>query len=134
MTQLVKERSEIRDQRSDARDQTDLSTLNSQPSTNYRISLLTGGADRPYALGLAAALTSIGLSVDFIGSDDLDLPELRSNRLVNFLNLRGDQNPGANLARKVARILTYYWRLIRYAATAKPKVFHILWNNKFELF
>jgi glycosyltransferase involved in cell wall biosynthesis len=107
-----------------------LSTINNQLSTT----LLTGGADRPYALGLTAALTSAGLSVDFIGSDDLDLPELRNNRLVNFLNLRGDQNPGANLARKVARILTYYWRLIRYAATAKPKVFHILWNNKFELF
>ncbi len=104
------------------------------PQSAIHISLLTGGADRPYALGLAVALTSAGLSVDFIGSDDLDLPELRNNRLVNFLNLRGDQNPGANLARKVGRILTYYWRLIRYAATAKPKVFHILWNNKFELF
>jgi D-inositol-3-phosphate glycosyltransferase len=98
------------------------------------IALLTGGADRPYALGLAAALTSAGLSVDFVGSDDLNLPELRNNRLVNFLNLRGDQNPGANLARKVARILTYYWRLIRYTVTAKPKILHILWNNKFELF
>jgi len=98
------------------------------------VTLLTGGADRPYALGLTAALTSAGLSVDFVGSDDLDLPELRNNRLVNFLNLRGDQNPGANPAQKVTRILTYYWRLIRYAAAAKPKVFHILWNNKFELF
>ncbi len=104
------------------------------PQSAIGISLLTGGADRPYALGLAAALTSSGLSVDFIGSDDLNLPELRNNRLVNFLNLRGDQNPGVNLARKVDRILIYYWRLIRYAATAKPKVFHILWNNKFELF
>ena len=28
----------------------------------------------------------------------------------------------------------YYVRLVRYAATAKPKLFHILWNNKFELF
>jgi len=28
----------------------------------------------------------------------------------------------------------YYAKLIRYAATAKPKIFHILWNNKFELF
>ena len=25
-------------------------------------------------------------------------------------------------------------RLIRYAATAKPRIFHILWNNKFETF
>ena len=96
--------------------------------------MLTGGADRPYALGLTAALTGQGMAIDFIGSDDLNLPELRNNHLVNFINLRGDQNPGANLPRKVARILTYYWRLIRYAATAKPKVFHILWNNKFELF
>ena len=98
------------------------------------MALLTGGADRPYALGLTAALTGQGMAVDFIGSDDLNLPELRNNHLVNFINLRGDQNPTANLPRKVARILTYYWRLIRYAATAKPKVFHILWNNKFELF
>ena len=28
----------------------------------------------------------------------------------------------------------YYGRLIRYAATAEPKSFHILWNNKFEYF
>src|SRR5713226_3868061 len=110
------------------------STLNHQLPTKCPVALLTGGSDKPYALGLAAALTSAGLSVDFIGSDDLNLSELRNNRLVNFLNLRGDQNPGADLAQKVVRILTYYWRLIRYAATAKPKVFHILWNNKFELF
>src|ERR1700719_3563839 len=149
MTKLVDQKSAVNNRRIENREsrienrelgvsnpqsQTQLSTLNSQLSTNCHISLLTGGGDRPYALGLAAALTSAGLAVDFIGSDDPALPELRNNHLVNFLNLRGDQNPGANLARKVARILTYYWRLIRYAATAKPKVFHILWNNKFELF
>jgi len=104
------------------------------PHSAIHIALLTGGSDRPYVLGLVTALTSEGVLTDFVGSDDLDLPELRNNRLVNFLHLRGDQNPGANLARKVTRILTYYWRLIRYAATAKPKVFHILWNNRFELF
>ncbi len=32
------------------------------------------------------------------------------------------------------RVVLYYLRLIYYAATAQPKVFHILWNNKFELF
>jgi len=31
-------------------------------------------------------------------------------------------------------VLVYYARLIRYAAIAKPKIFHILWNNKFEFF
>ena len=43
------------------------------------IALLTGGGDKPYALGMAAALTSAGISVDFIGSDDLSVPELFNN-------------------------------------------------------
>ena len=56
-----------------------------------RISLLTGGGDKPYALGLAAALTSVGILVDFIGSDDLSAPEVLDNPRVSFLNLRRDQ-------------------------------------------
>ncbi|HZR64424.1 MAG TPA: glycosyltransferase family 4 protein [Terriglobales bacterium] len=99
-----------------------------------RVAVLTGGGDKPYALGMAAALTSEGISVDFIGSDDLSVPELLTNRRVNFLNLRGDQNPNATPTRKMARVCTYYWRLVCYSAKAKPKIFHILWNNKFQLF
>ena len=110
-----------------------LSTLNSQRSAP-RIALLTGGDDRPYVLGLVPALTSKGITLDLIGSNDLELPELLNNSSVNFLNLRGDQRSDANLASKVARVLRYYWRLVSYAVTARVKVFHILWNNKFELF
>src|SRR4029450_2893647 len=109
------------------------STLNPQPLTP-RIALLTGGGDKPYALGMAAALTSVGILLDFIGSDDLDVPELLTNPRVNFLNLRGDQHPEASPVAKGLRVLKYYVRLIGYSATAKPKVFHLLWNNKFELF
>ena len=29
-------------------------------------------------------------------------------------------------------MLVYYARLVRYSVAAKPKVFHILWKNKFE--
>ena len=83
---------------------------------------------------MAAALTSGGISLDFIGSDDLSVPELLTNRRVNFLNLRGDQNPNVRPTRKMARVLAYYWRLVCYSARAKPKIFHILWNNKFQLF
>ena len=103
-------------------------------SSTPRVALLTGGGDKPYALGMAAALTSVGISVDFIGSDDLNVPELLGNPRVNFLNLRGDQRPDASPIAKVLRVLRYYVRLISYAATAKPKLFHILWNNKFQLF
>jgi D-inositol-3-phosphate glycosyltransferase len=110
------------------------STLNNQPSTMLSVSLLTGGGDKPYALGMAAALTSAGISLDFIGSDDLNVPELRDNSRINFLNLRGDQRPEASLVEKALRVLNYYARLVRYAATAKPKLFHILWHNKFQFF
>ena len=101
---------------------------------NPHIALLTGGGDKPYALGMAAALTSVGIGVDFIGSDDLKVSELLSNHRVKFLNLRGDQRPDASSIAKMLRVLKYYVRLIGYAVKAKPKLFHILWNNKFELF
>jgi len=98
------------------------------------VTLLTGGGDKPYALGLAAALTSAGVIVDFIGSDDQVAPELLANPRVNFHNLRGAQRPQASRVTKVLRILNYYFRLICYAAKAKPAIFHILWNNKIEIF
>src|SRR6266496_1516392 len=148
MMLLSEQRSEGRDQRADVSvglsTMNDLSrpssatvdkrsTLNSQLST-LQIALLTGGGDKPYALGMAAALTSVGIDVDFIGSDDLKVPELLSNRRINFLNLRGDQRPEASAVWKAIRFANYYARLIRYAAAAKAKLFHILWNNKFQLF
>jgi glycosyltransferase involved in cell wall biosynthesis len=99
-----------------------------------QISILTAGRDRPYALGLAAALTAAGAQFDFVGSDEVDSPELHTSVQVRFLNLRGDQSVEAGLLQKVFRVLAYYGRLLGYAATARPKVFHILWNNKFEVF
>src|SRR5580698_9423211 len=108
--------------------------MESSSTRSIAISLLTGGADRPYAFGLATALASKGVALDLIGNDDLDCPELRGQRGVRFLNLRGDQRPDASLVRKASRVLVYYVKLILYAALAKPQVFHILWNNKFESF
>ena len=99
-----------------------------------RVALLTGGGDKPYALGMAAALTSAGISLDFIGSDDLSVPEVLNDPRVNFLNLRGNSRADASVFAKVRRVSKYYVQLVSYAATAKPKLFHILWNNKFELF
>ena len=102
--------------------------------TQSEVGLLTGGVDRPYAFGLAMALLSRGVSLDFIGSDELDVPDLRVSPRLNFLNLRGSQQGNVRFWKKVSRVLVYYARLIRYAALARPKVFHVLWNNKFELF
>jgi glycosyltransferase involved in cell wall biosynthesis len=101
--------------------------------TNQRIavSLLTGGSDKPYVFGLATELSSKGVLLDLIASDELDSSEFRGIPRMRFLKFRGDQNPHVSLWNKTARILSYYSKLIRYAATAKPKIFHILWNNKF---
>src|SRR5712692_3824603 len=95
---------------------------------------VTGGIDRPYTFGLAMELISKGAALDVIGSDSLDFPEFHGKPGMNFLNLQGSQRADVSLVRKVIRLSMYYAKLIRYAATAKPKIFHILWNNKFELF
>jgi glycosyltransferase involved in cell wall biosynthesis len=95
------------------------------------VALLTGADDRNYAHDLALSLAQRGLSVDFIGSDDVRAPE---HRAIRFLNLRGSQSTQASRAAKALRILRYYARLLAYAWTAAPPVFHILWNNKFEAF
>lgn len=99
----------------------------------FRVALLTGAADKPYAVGLASALVEHGLSLDFIGSDHVGSPELERHPRVNFLNLRGDQSPNASVLRKILRVLRYYVRLAEYAWSAEPRLFHILWNNKVEL-
>jgi len=98
------------------------------------VSLLTGGGDRPYAFGLATELIRSGTVLDLIGSNDLDSPEFHGKPQVHFLNLRGDQRPGVSKTRKVLRVLSYYVKLIRYALTSKPRIFHVLWNNKFQFF
>jgi D-inositol-3-phosphate glycosyltransferase len=98
------------------------------------VSLLTGGGDPHYAYGLSTALASEGVLIDLIGSDEFEVPAFRSDPAVRFLNLRGSVDPKAGAKQKIVRILKYYFRLIRYAAEAKPRIFHILWNNKFQWF
>lgn len=98
------------------------------------VSLLTGGSDKPYVYGLTTSLTSKGARLDLIGSEELDRPEYHNNPAVNFFKLRGDQRPDVSFAQKMLRISMYYAKLIRYAATARSRVFHILWNNRFEFF
>ena len=98
------------------------------------ISLLTGGGDKPYALGLGAALAAQDIYLDFVGSNDVNGDELRDPSHINFLNLRGDQRTEVSGVEKILRILRYYVQLIRYAAVARPRIFHLLWNNKFEVF
>jgi len=107
-------------------------SMDSVVAEKIEVGLLTGGSDRPYVFGLAMALAAKGICLDVIGSDIVDRPELHAPPLLNFLNLRGNLEGQASVKEKAARVLTYYARLIRYAAIAKPKIFHILWKIVFK--
>ena len=69
------------------------------------VALLTGGSDKPYALGLATALASQGLAVDFIASDELDCAEVHAISDLKFLDLRGDQREDVPFLGKLKRVL-----------------------------
>ncbi|MEZ5329495.1 MAG: glycosyltransferase family 4 protein [Verrucomicrobiales bacterium] len=97
------------------------------------VAILTAGRDKPYALGLADALIEQGIAFEFLGSTAVDSPHLHQHPLVTFRMFR-DQTEGVGKLAKVLRVLHLYRRLITYAFTAKPKVFHILWNNQIEWF
>jgi D-inositol-3-phosphate glycosyltransferase len=114
----------------------DLAETSSIPSPlkapSIKIGLLTGGDDKTYAVALTTSLASRGIDVEYIGSDRVDAPELHTTPLIHFRNLRGDQNENVGQWEKVVRILRYYFRLLHYATSPSPRIFQILWNNKFE--
>ena len=80
------------------------------------------------------ALALNGVCVDVIGGDESECPQFHVTPNVSFLNFGGCQVRSAGVTAKSSRLVRYYARLIRYAATAKPKIFHILWHHKFERF
>jgi glycosyltransferase involved in cell wall biosynthesis len=97
------------------------------------VALLTGGSDKPYALGLASALAAQGVTIEFVGSDELDCPEVRTIPRLRFLNLRGSQREDAGMFAKTLRVAAYYGKLALFVATTRATVIHVLWNNKFEI-
>ena len=123
----------MREQDSSIRPQRAAEGNSSTGKPQLEVSLLTGGQDRHYAFGLAMALVAEGVCLDVIGSDLVDSPEMHSTPGLRFLNLHGSRRE-ASVARKIQRTLVSYAKLIRYAWSAEPGIFHILWNNKFPLF
>jgi glycosyltransferase involved in cell wall biosynthesis len=104
------------------------------PLADVEIALLTGGVDPPYVFGISMALISKGICVEVIGSDKVDRPEMHSTRGIVFLNIQKAQPENARFGRRARNILAVYGRILRYAWTAEPRIFHILWNNKLEFF
>ena len=98
------------------------------------VALLTGCQDRSYAFGLAMVLSSMGIQVDIIGNDRVDSPEFHMTPNLCFFDLGGIRQYEARFSKKSVQLLAYYARLLRYVASAQPKLLHILWNSKLEYF
>jgi glycosyltransferase involved in cell wall biosynthesis len=97
------------------------------------VTLLTGGWDRPYAFGMTTALIEAGLKVDLIAADDLAPEDFQNHPLLKVLTYRPSHAPGAGVLRKALNVLAYYVRLLRYTWGPSPKIFHILWNNGYDV-
>jgi D-inositol-3-phosphate glycosyltransferase len=104
------------------------------PPVPLDVAILTGGVDRPYAYGLAMALAAKAVHVDVIGSDEVDSAEMHTTPNLKFFNLWPARSAKKTAFAKASRTLGHYRSLIRYAAVARPRVFHILWNSKIQLF
>jgi glycosyltransferase involved in cell wall biosynthesis len=101
---------------------------------DFGVTVLTGGFDRPYAFGLAMALNAQGIALDVIGNQDIESPEMHATPRLNFLIFYPNSFPKVGLPKKLLRVLVFYIKLFRYAATTNTKIFHILWNNKIPAF
>jgi D-inositol-3-phosphate glycosyltransferase len=102
--------------------------------SGIEIGLLTGCQDRPYVFGLSTALADNNVTVEVIGSAEVDGPEMHTKPQLRFIDMRKSRRENVSAIRKASRLFTYYLSLLRYAANERPKILHILWNNKFETF
>jgi D-inositol-3-phosphate glycosyltransferase len=100
-------------------------------STRLKVALLTGGKDHHYVRGLVTRLAAKGIDVALGGGRE-EMPIITDGpgRVV-LHDLVGDQNRDAGWRIKVTRTITYYIRLLLFAARADARLFHILWFRKF---
>ncbi len=100
---------------------------------SVKVALLTGGKDAHYVLGLVPELAARGVRVVLVGNTDLAAAEDVASGRVEFHDLVGSLDPDDGLAAKAWRILSYYGRLLAFAARTDAPLFHILWFRKFPL-
>jgi D-inositol-3-phosphate glycosyltransferase len=114
--------------------QSDAGALVRECLTEPRIAILTAGKDPHYAISLLGALVQQKLSIEFIGNDEMTALASPAAPNVELFNLRGNQSERAPLLRRATRVLSYYAKLVCYAARTEARLLHILWFNKFEWF
>lgn len=98
-----------------------------------KTTLITGGEPH-YQLGLVSGLAEQPVDLDVIGSEALmSAPVMVSPRL-RYHRLRSELDSSGPARSKLSKVLGYYARLIRYAATTDSRLFHLQWPYKFPVF
>jgi D-inositol-3-phosphate glycosyltransferase len=110
-----------------------LSEMNNRSAAST-VTLLTGGIDKHYACALGKALASSGIALDVVGNAEMGSCEVGRFDNVRIFALYAPPRPGRGLLGKLLSCIRVYAGIIRYAATARSPVFHILWNYKFPYF
>jgi glycosyltransferase involved in cell wall biosynthesis len=95
--------------------------------------LLTGGQDASYVRGLVRELAARDVRVILVGHAELAAAAEERNDRVDFRNMVGSLDPDDGLLGKAWRVLSYYARLLVFAARTSETLFHILWFRKFPL-
>jgi D-inositol-3-phosphate glycosyltransferase len=99
-----------------------------------KINIIQAGGEPDYLFGLLNGLSKIrGLEVQVVGSDKTEkcCSEYKN---IKHLNIRGNQDTNSSIVNKIFRIISYYSKLILFAAKTDADIFHIQWLNKFYVF
>lgn len=101
---------------------------------DLKVSILNASGQTDYMYGLVSGLAQLGHLYIEVIHNDRSIGLFDSLSSVRFLNLVGDYRHDVPVRQKVFRLLRYYFRLIKYAATTDSKVFHIQWLSRFQFF
>ncbi|HXJ77667.1 MAG TPA: glycosyltransferase family 4 protein [Candidatus Methylomirabilis sp.] len=98
-----------------------------------KVALLTGGKDAHYVLGLLPELVARGVQVVVVGNAELVAAADIAGGRAEFHDLVGSLDPDDGPLAKAWRVLSYYGRLLAFAARTDAALFHVLWFRKFPL-
>ncbi len=90
-----------------------------------KTTVIANGFQEDYIVNLVNCLSEQGMEVDLIGSDIYEAYPI--NEKVRHYNIRGSHSENVSKFTKIARILRYYLKFIRYILISNSKIYHLQW-------
>ncbi|PYR30285.1 MAG: hypothetical protein DMF90_28035, partial [Acidobacteria bacterium] len=112
-----------------------MTTTSHEPGVGARhmkVTILTGGRDSHYALPLVASLSAQPTQIDVICSEEFPVERIATVPNVRHLLFYRLNAKGVPSYQKVLRLIATYLRLLAYAVRTDSRIFHILWQTRFE--